>query len=142
MTQGPILNGHLSQGRPDHTIVGLVAEALSVSAMMPELDQSGVPLECILVLQGAQGLAEFDYDGSHHGWWAHLRRSVKNIGGADANILFLYQEGLRAGQFLLFVPVQNDEHRATVANVLRDHRAHAMSYFTPWAMQSIPTLHR
>ena len=140
MPRGPILNGELSQRRPGHKIVGLVAEALSISAMMPELDQIGVPAETVLVLHGDDGLAQFDYDGSHHGWWAHLRRVIKNVGGADANILFLYAEGLRTGQYLLFVPVHDDSQRAQVARVLARHRAHSMSYFTRWSMQSIPTL--
>lgn len=140
MARGPILNGKLPQGRPDHKVVGLVAEALSISAMMPELDQSGVSAEMVLVLHGQDGLAQFDYDGSHHGWWAHLRRVIKNVGGADANILSLYAEGLRSGQYLLFVPVHDVRHRDQVTRVLARHRAHAMSYFTPWSMQSIPTL--
>ena len=139
MARGPIVNGELPQGRPDHKLVGLVTEALSISAMMPELDQSGVPAEAVLVLHGQDGLAQFDYDGSHHGWWAHLRRVIKNVGGADANILFLYAEGLQSGQYLMFVPVHDDLHREQVAKVMARHRAHAMSYFTPWTMRSMPT---
>lgn len=94
------------------------------------------------MLDGPEGIVQFDVDGSRHGWWAHLRRTLKSVGGADANISTIYLEGLTHGQFLVFVTVHAREPRDLVVDVLRRHEAHAISYVTPGSMESVPTLNR
>jgi hypothetical protein len=131
-------NADLSQHRPDHKIVVVLPHRKAVEAVIEDLAAQGHDLAEVLMLHGAEGLYSFDLHGDHHGRWAHVRRTVKNVGGVDANTLFTYYEALEHGHYLLFVPLAVGEPRDPLLSVLRSNGGTAMSYFTPHTMESIP----
>lgn len=131
-------NTELSQHRPDHKVVVVMPGRETTRAFLRSLEDRDLDVPEVLMLHGPEGIAKFDLHGDNHGWWAHVRRTLKNVGGADANILFVYYEALEHGKVLLFVPLAPDGPRTELLDLLRAHKGSAMSYFTPHTMESIP----
>jgi len=92
-------------GRPENAIT---AELPSESAWVRSaggLRALGVDVDQAIVLHGPEGVRAFDVNGAEQGWWARAIRSWTNLGGQDANVLAGYDGALRAGRYVVQVPV-------------------------------------
>lgn len=139
MDDQPRVNEPLErQLRPDRAFTFALGGPDTVEPLVADLAALGTDVSEVRVLHGPDGVEAFDYEGEQHGWFAHLVRSLKNVGGADSTILFAYQEALQQGQAIGLVPLGDLDFDAVV-DVLRRHRAHHISWFTRGSMETIPT---
>lgn len=112
-------------------------EQNKVLAIVPDghLDESiaaladaGVDVKGVDVLQGETGACILDFDGTEHGLWAHIVRTMQKLGTAS-NERENYAAALRNGEAVVIVPV----HIATPADVcirvLSEHGCRRIIHF-------------
>ena len=101
-------NEFVKVGRPENAITAELPSETAWEASVRGLRALGVDVDEAIVLHGPEGVRAFDVDGAEQGWWARAIRSWTNLGGADANVLADYDGALRAGRYVVQVPVVTD----------------------------------
>jgi hypothetical protein len=116
-----------------------------VVAIVPDgcLDESiaalaeiGVDLGQVDVLQGEAGAAILDFDGTEHGRWAHLVRSVQKLGTAS-NERENYAAALRDGGAVILLPVHQDVEVDDYSRVLAEHGGRRIIHFGRYAKEQM-----
>jgi len=101
----------------------------SILAIVPDgrLDEStaalaeeGVDLARVDVLQGEIGAGILDFDGTEHGFWAHVVRTMQKL-GTSSNERENYAAALRNGEALIVIPVHDDIGVKVYSRILDEH---------------------
>ena len=111
-------NESVKVGRPENAITAELPSEPAWEQSARELRDLGVDVDQAIVLHGPEGVRAFDVDGAEQGWWARVIRSWTNLGGADANVLAEYDGALRAGRYVVQVPVREDTDPQAMAGVI------------------------
>jgi hypothetical protein len=98
-------NEAVKVGRPENAITAELPSQTAWERSASGLRALGVGVDQAIVLHGPEGVRAFDVDGAEQGWWARAIRSWTNLGGQDANVLAGYDGALRAGRYVVQVPV-------------------------------------
>jgi hypothetical protein len=116
-----------------------------VVAIVPDgrLDEStaalaevGVDLARVDVLQGEIGAGILDFDGTEHGLWAHVVRTMQKLGTAS-NERENYAAALRNGEAVIIVPVHSDIEVDDYSRVLDEHGCRRIIHFGKYTREQI-----
>lgn len=133
----PKINEDREQHRPDQQLAAVLIDLQAVRGVVTDLEQLGMDVADVRVLHGPDGIRVFDLEGEHQGWWAHIVRSFKNVGGADANVLANYNEALQDGQALVLVPMVEGHSRDEIVDIIRRHGGAQINYWEAGGMETI-----
>lgn len=115
----------------------VVTQHNKVTAILPNgnkedcvsaLTQAGVDLSEVDFLDGDDGARILDFDGTEHGSWGRVVRSVQKLGTAS-NERENYASALADGGVVVAVPVQDFDEARTVGTVLYDCGGSRILYF-------------
>lgn len=118
---------------PDDTLVGIVDDPDAAEAAVADLIQTGVPEDEINVLCGDQGARRLDPSGKRHGTLGRLRRIIQTFGDQEKEVVKKQADELRAGNFLISAPADDDE-RDRVAAVLTRHGGRFINHYGKWTV--------
>lgn len=116
-----------------------------VVAIVPDghLDEStaalaevGVDLRRVDVLQGEIGACILDFDGTEHGSWAHIVRTMQKLGTAS-NERENYAAALRNGEAVIIVPVHSGVGVDVYSRILSEHGCRRIIHFSKYTTELI-----
>jgi hypothetical protein len=107
-------NEFIKVGRPENAITAELPSETAWQESARGLRARGVDVDQAIVLHGPEGVRAFDVDGGDQGWWARAIRAWTNLGGQDANVLADYDSALRAGRYVIQVPMGREGTPADV----------------------------
>ncbi len=136
----------MSDDRPRVNQSGFVAvQQNKVVALVPygrlaevsaALAAEGTDLARVEVLHGEIGACILDFDGTEHGRWAHLVRTMQKLGTAS-NERENYAAALRGGESVIIVPVHNWTEVEAFARVFAEHGGRRVIHFGRFATDQI-----
>jgi hypothetical protein len=113
---------------PRGSVVAILADADAVDSARRRLEAAG--FDSCDVLHGEEGLARIDVDGAAHGTSGSLMRRVQSVLSDDADHVRRYADALEAGQYVIGVPVGEDEAaKDRAAGALRASPAEFLHYY-------------
>ena len=113
--------------RPTNVLMALLPGREQTDRVLAALHGAGGRFTGVKVMHGNRGLRILDWRGEHHGFRARLQRRFQKLTYDDA-ILGLYSGGLRAGEFLLYIPAAPQD-RTFLSDLVRREQAHGVYYF-------------
>jgi hypothetical protein len=127
-------NEFVKVGRPENAITAELPSETAWEQSARGLRALGVDVDQAIVLHGPEGVSAFDVDGAEQGWWARAIRAWTNLGGSDANVLAAYDAALRAGRYVVLVPMGPDSTPGDItpegiATVLGDQGGANIHYY-------------
>lgn len=102
---------------------------------MHDLEPLGISPDGVLLLDGDDGLAAFNYTAEDEGWFVRLLKSFRPM-GRDSDAVIALQDHLKEGHVIALVPV-GDADFDSVVEVLRKHRSSNITYFDTGYMETI-----
>ena len=130
---GPQENVKIFGLRPVGAVAGLVPGGRHCVPIMAALPGLGVEAEMVGILHGADGLRILDPEP--HGIGQRVLRFFESW-GYQAEIIKLYDEGLRKGESLVVVPT-GFAGRIEVARLMVANGGHALYYFGVGHVESL-----
>jgi hypothetical protein len=100
------------------------------------LAEEGVDLARVDVLHGEIGAGILDFDGTEHGPWAHVVRTMQKLGTAS-NERANYAAALRNGEAVIIVPVHNDIEVDDYSRILDEHGGRRIIHFGKYTREQI-----
>jgi hypothetical protein len=119
--------------RPVEAVAGLVPGGLHCVPIMAGLPGLGVATEVVGILHGADGLRILDPEPQGIG--QRVRRFFESW-GYQAEIIKLFDEGLRKGESLVVVPASYED-RGGLAHLMAGNGGHAVYYFAVGHVESL-----
>ena len=119
--------------RPVEAVAGLVPGGQHCIPIMAALPGLGIELDMVGVLHGADGLRILDPEP--HGIGQRIRRFFESL-GYQAEIIKLWDEGLRKGESMIVVPASYPD-RATISQLIAANGGHAVFYFGVGHVESL-----
>ena len=113
-------------GYPKHYLMGIVDDQQAATNAAERLREQGI--EDVQVLKGTAGADSLDSDGSEHGIFAKLLRTVEHI-SAEIDHLGEYEKAVREGSAVVAAYVEEDATREAAIEILRKHDARFVNYF-------------
>jgi hypothetical protein len=101
------------------------------------LRSAGVGLVGVEVLTGPDGLRRLDPQWTRHRLRARLLR-LAQTGAYEHEVVFEYEQAIRAGGSVVLVPAAGLAERDRVAAVLRAQGGHGILYFRRWTIEQLP----
>lgn len=92
------------------------------------LATTGVDVTDVAVLEGDKGQSILDVEGTEHGFWAHVLRSLQKLGSAS-NERENYSDALGQGKIVLSVPTDGDDQTYAVAKAISAVGGERMLHF-------------
>ena len=114
------------EGYPRDHLVGIVENEEAAKKLADELTQQGVP--DVQILSGAEGAEVLDSDGSEHGVFGRLMRTVERM-SAEIDHLREYERAVREGSAVVVVPAKEAPLREQATEIYRKHNARFVNYF-------------
>ena len=118
-TEGPRINHDGFFVRPKNAVLAIVPSD-RLDECTAALAAAGVDLARVDVLQGQAGVQILDFDGTEHGFWAHVVRTLQKLGSAS-NERENYARALEDGSSVVIVPVVDSAEVDACARVLLEH---------------------
>ena len=112
------------EGYPRDHLVGIVDN--DGAALAAELEQQGVP--DVQILSGPEGAEVLDSDGSEHGLFGRLLRTVERV-SAEIDHLREYERAVREGSTVVVALAKEEAVRERATEVFRKHNARFVNYF-------------
>ena len=100
------------------------------------LAQVGVDLARVDVLQGEIGARTLDFDGTEHGLWARVVRTMQKLGTAS-NERENYAAALRNGESVIIVPVHSDAVAEVYSRILDEHGCRRIIHFRKYTTEQL-----
>jgi hypothetical protein len=136
----------MTNDRPRVNQSGFVAvQQMKVVALLPDerldevtaaLADAGADLTRVDVLQGEIGARILDFDGTDHGQWAHLVRTMQKLGTAS-NERENYSAAIRGGESAVLVPTHNQDEADSFARVLAGHGGRRIVHFSRYTTDMV-----
>ena len=117
----------------------------SIAAIIPDgrlvdltvaLAGVGVDLTRVDVLQGEIGAGILDFDGTEHGHWAHVVRTLQKLGTAS-NERENFAWALRNGESVIIIPVHSHVTADIYARILEEHGGRRIIHFGKHAAEQL-----
>lgn len=121
---------------PDDTIVGIVDDPDAAAAVVDDLIAEGIPESEISVLCGESGARRLDPEGERHGLLGRLQRVVQHFGDQEATHLQRQAAELRAGNFLVAAPAEEEESER-IGGILRAHGGRFINHYGDWTVKRL-----
>lgn len=123
----PRINEHGFVVTQHHKVTAILPNG-SKDDCVSALDRAKVDLSEVDFLDGDDGARILDFDGTEHGSWGRVVRSVQKLGTAS-NERENYASALGDGGLVVAVPVQDFDEARTVGRVLYDCEGRRILYF-------------
>ena len=116
-----------------------------VTALVPEdrleestaaLAAAGLDLARVDVRHGEIGACIVDFNGTEHGFRAHVVRSMQKLGTAS-NERENFSLALHHGETVIIVPVRGDIAVDLCARILSEHGCRRIIHFGKWAVEPL-----
>jgi hypothetical protein len=118
-----------------HKVVAIVPDG-RLDESTAALAEVGVDLARVDVLHGEIGAGILDFDGTEHGPWAHVVRTMQKLGTAS-NERENYAAALRNGEAVIIVPVHSDIEVDVYSRVLDEHGCRRIIHFGRYTREQI-----
>lgn len=124
---------------PTNRVAGTIEDAERANAAVRALVEAGFDRQSIDVLHGEEDVSRLDPTGAEHGFLARLQRAVIRIGGPVEEFKHLthHVEDVRAGRFVIMVPVRGRGRRILAAEILNAHGAEFVGFYGRWAWEGL-----
>lgn len=113
---------------PLHKVVSIFETEEAMDAAVIDLLEAGVKEEDIQAFCGVEGEERLDLDGSRHGFFASLLRTMQHI-GPDRTYLERYEKHLHEDHCMIMVSVRNTEQKERAAQIMHRHTDEVVTYF-------------
>jgi hypothetical protein len=121
---------------PLHRIVAVVDDAPSLGLALADLGSAGYDVSRVNVLSGPQGARLLDPTGVRHGLRGRFLRWRQGY-GYETDALGVHTDALVNGRHVIYVPVNGDQERQRVLDVLRGRGGHHLLHFRRWTIEEI-----
>jgi hypothetical protein len=118
---------------PDDTVVGIVDDPDAAEKVVADLVAAGIAEDEISVLCCDSGVRRLDPSGERHGTLGRLKRLVQTFGDTEKEYVRKQADELRAGNYLVAAPADEDE-RDAVAGVLNRHGGRFINHYGNWTV--------
>jgi hypothetical protein len=116
-----------------NSVVAIIPDGRLVD-LTAALAAAGVDLSQVDVLQGEIGARILDFDGTEHGLWAHVVRSLQKLGTAS-NERENFANALHNGESVIIIPVHSQVDVDSCARVLDEHGGRRLIHFGKHAVE-------
>ena len=114
------------EGYPRDHLVGIVDSHAEATKLAADLNLEGVA--DVQVLSGPEGAEALDSDGSEHGLFGRLLRTVERM-SAEIDHLREYERAVREGSTVVVALAKEDQVRERATETFRKHNARFVNYF-------------
>jgi hypothetical protein len=114
------------EGYPRDHLVGIVDNEAAATKLAAELNLQGVT--DVQILSGEEGAEMLDSDGSEHGLFGRLLRTVERM-SAEIDHLREYERAVREGSAVVVALAKEEPLRETATEIFRKHDARFVNYF-------------
>jgi len=114
------------EGYPRDHLVGIVDDQTAATALVSDLNQQGVV--DVQILSGSEGAEALDSDGSEHGIFSKLLRTVERM-SAEIDHLREYERAVLEGSAVVVALANEEPLREQATEVFRKHNARFVNYF-------------
>ncbi len=125
---------------PLHRIVAIIDDAPSLGSALADMGAAGIDVSKVNVLSGPRGAMLLDPTGVRHGLRGRLLRWRQGY-GYETDALGVHTDALVNGRHVIYVPVNGDQERQRVVDVLRAGGGHHLLHFRRWTIEEIPRPH-
>jgi hypothetical protein len=122
------------EGQPTGSVIGAL-DAEAVDVVTAALTAAGFPDDQITVVS-AGDVEGMETPLNRSGLRGLVGRFVLSLGD-DLDDLEQMRQELAAGHVLVFVPVEGDDERLRVRDILRDHGGHSIRHYGHWTITSL-----
>jgi hypothetical protein len=129
----PLDNVTIFTTRPVAAVSGLVPSGAHCGPILETLAGLGVETEGVGLLHGADGVRILAPEP--HGIADHILKFFESW-GYQAEIMKLYDEGLRKGESMIVIPASYED-RTAFGHLLAGHHGHAVYYFGVGHVESL-----
>ncbi|MFH9982491.1 hypothetical protein ACH4ND_25270 [Streptomyces sp. NPDC017179] len=105
------------------------------------LEQAGIDLSSVNVLQGPEGQRLLDSMGTPRRLLGRFMRWLQH-GGYESETLAAHSAALSQDKWLIFVPVRGKNEARRTVDILRSHGGSEIYHFRRWAVQFFPSNYR
>jgi hypothetical protein len=113
---------------PIHKVVSVFENPDDVVAAVEELKSHGFKEDDIEAFCGVKGEERMDFEGTRHGVWTTLLRTLQHV-GPDRTYMERYEKHLHDGHCMIMVSVTNKGRKESAAAVLHRHTSERVTYF-------------
>jgi hypothetical protein len=121
---------------PLHRIVAVLDDPPNLGLALADLGSAGYDVSKVNVLSGPQGARLLDPTGVRHGLRGRLLRWRQGY-GYESDALGVHTDALVNGRHVVYVPVNGDQERRRVLDVLRARGGHHLLHFRRWTIEEI-----
>jgi hypothetical protein len=121
---------------PARKVIGVVDTPAELERVLEALSEAGFERDEITVFSGDEGIRTIDPKGVHHGLIGRLTRIVQVIGN-EREHMERYEEELRAGHFLVIVPVPDERTKERAREAFRAAGGHFVDYYGPLLIEHL-----
>jgi hypothetical protein len=121
-------------GYPQHYLLGIVDDHDAAHAVVEELEREGI--SDAQVLEGSKGAEQLDSDGTSHGVFSTLMRTLEQ-GMSEMDHLGQYEEAVRNGSSVIAAYGEDEDERAKAIGILERHDARFVNYFGALAVELV-----
>ncbi|MFS4459317.1 hypothetical protein [Bdellovibrio sp. HCB2-146] len=112
----------------NHT-VGFFDSREDLDKALEALRSHGLSDDFFTIYHGAEGLHAIDPEGEEHSMLEKYARFIQKIfGSGDWTLLEEADREMRDGHYLLSVFTEDDEAKAEIIDILKEHHAHNIHY--------------
>jgi hypothetical protein len=122
---------------PSSWTLAVIDEPSEARAAVEELRASGVPDDDLVLLSGADAVAQLDRLGTSRGMAARLRRTVQFLTMDQMPDLHVYELAIEREHPVVGVRVADAEARGEAIDIIRRHGGHFINRFGAWATEEI-----
>jgi hypothetical protein len=117
-----------------HRMVAVLDDETGVERALDEVTRLGIDRRDIDVLEGSEGVARLDADGTSHGLAGRLLRWAQWT-AAEGNALEYHHQALLDAKRVLYVTANGAEEKDAVAAALTAAGGHHLAYFGRWTVE-------
>jgi hypothetical protein len=121
---------------PLHRMVAVIDEASSLGLALADLGSAEMDVSKVNVLSGPQGARLLDPTVVRHGLRGQFLRWRQQY-GYETDALQVHSDALETGRHVIYVPVNGDQERQRVIEVLRARGGHHLLHFRRWTIEEI-----
>ena len=121
---------------PLNRVVAIIDDAPDLGLALADLGSAGYDVSKVNVLSGLRGAMLLDPSGVRHGLRGRFLR-WRQQHAYEADALQVHTKALVNGRHVMYVPVNGDQERQRVLDVLRARGGHHLLQFRRWTIEEI-----
>jgi hypothetical protein len=119
-----------------HRIVAILDDAPSLGFALADMGAAGIDVSKVNVLSGPPGAMLLDPAGVRYGLRGRFLRWRQGY-GFETDALQVHTRALLDGRHVVYVPVDGDQERQRVVDILRARGGHHLLHFRRWTIEEL-----